>query len=249
MAFSACGNRPSNVLSEKKMEDVLFDLYIAETEIRENSAVFSNDSLRKQQLLHSVFKKHRIPEQRFDTSLVWYNAHLDKYIKINNRLTERYAFLIEKLQKEREKIIAQQTTHDTTFLYVSPMFMLQPAWRENIHAFRLDTLRPDLQKKYNVELLAMGIRDSVKPVLTFCIQCNDTNFIHRDTIAQNGKFAKQYSVPGYHKVESIYGNIHLPARSETPVLIGNFAVFQQKTTIPLMDSIYTTNFVYLCIAI
>jgi hypothetical protein len=222
------------------MEDVLFDLYIAETEIRENSFVFSNDSLRKQQLLNSVFKKHRLSEQTFDTSLVWYNANLEKFMKINGKVTERYTLLIENLQGEQERLKEQSTVRDTTFLYTSPAFLLQPALRSTIHAFRSDTSQLNVLKKYNVELLAMGITDSVKPVLTFCIQCNDTNFIHRDTIAQNGLFAKQYSVPGNRQVESIYGHLHLPPKNEHPVLVGNFVLFQQETTYLPTDSISTT---------
>jgi hypothetical protein len=221
------------------MEDVLFDLYIAEIEIKENSPVFSNDSLQKQQLLNSVFEKHKISEQTFDTSLVWYNANLEKYIKINDKLTARYTFFIEDLQKEKDKLTATATIHDTTFLYTSPAFMLQPALRSTIHAFRSDTSSLNLLKKYNVELLALGIRDSIKPVLTFCIQCKDTNFVYRDTIAQNGPFTTQYSVPGNHNVESIYGNLYLPPENPNPVLIGNFIVFQQKTTVLSIDSIST----------
>ena len=94
----ACTNRPFHVLPEKKMEDILFDLYIAETEIKENTILY-NDSL-KRELLQSVFKKHKISEQKFDTSLVWYNAHLEKYMKINDKLTERYTVLINTLQAE-----------------------------------------------------------------------------------------------------------------------------------------------------
>jgi hypothetical protein len=218
------------------MENVLFDLYIADTEIKENNVIFFNDSIRKQQLLNSVFKKHKISEQTFDTSLVWYNANLERYLKINNRLTERYALLIENLQKEREKIINRLTIHDTTFLHTSPVFILQSALKENIYAFRLDTSHLNAQKKYNVEFLAIGIRDSIKPVLTFCIQCNDSNFIHRDTIARNGRFVGQYSVPPKHKVESIYGNLYLTDKNENPVLFGNFTISQQQTTVlPMND--------------
>ena len=85
------------------MEDVLFDFYVAEAEIKENSAVFYSDSSQKT-VFQAVFKKHRISEQKFDTSLVWYNAHLDKYMKINEKLTERYTILIGKLHLEASQI-------------------------------------------------------------------------------------------------------------------------------------------------
>ncbi|MDR0540760.1 MAG: DUF4296 domain-containing protein [Dysgonamonadaceae bacterium] len=101
--FAACTGKPAYVLSDKKMENVLFDLYIAETEINENSTVFRTDSAKMQNLLQSVFKKHKISQAKFDTSLVWYNAHVDRYMKINTQLTERYGLLIEKLQAEIDR--------------------------------------------------------------------------------------------------------------------------------------------------
>jgi hypothetical protein len=93
------------------MENVLFDLYIAEAEIKENGPVFYSDSIRRQQLLHSVFEKHRISEQKFDTSLVWYNAHLDRYLKINEKLTVRYAALINNLQADIQR--TNRSSNDT----------------------------------------------------------------------------------------------------------------------------------------
>jgi hypothetical protein len=237
MFFSGCGGRPSYILSEKKMENVLFDLYIADIEIKENQTVFKNDSTRKQQLLNSVLKKHRITEQTFDTSLFWYNANLELYLKINDRLIERYTRSIENLQKEKENLINRLTIRDTTFLYRAEAFRLQSLLRENIHVFQSDTFIFDEQKKYDLEFFALGIKDTIKPILTFCIQCSDTNIVHRDTIAHNGRYTTQYSAPSYSKVESIYGYLYLPYENKHPVFIAYFNVFQQKITILPMDEI------------
>ena len=102
--FLACTGKPAYVLSDKKMENVLFDLYIAETEITENSRIFSNDSAKRQDLLQSVFKKHKISQAKFDTSLVWYNTDLKRYLKINTQVTERYGSWIDRLQAEVYRI-------------------------------------------------------------------------------------------------------------------------------------------------
>ena len=101
--FAACSDRPAYVLTDKKMENVLFDLYIAETEITENSMSFYNDSVKKQNLLQSVFKKHKVSQAKFDTSLVWYNANLKRYLKINTQVNERYGQRIGELQTEDKR--------------------------------------------------------------------------------------------------------------------------------------------------
>jgi hypothetical protein len=102
--FVACTGKPMHVLSDKKMENLLFDLYLAETEINDNPAVFRNDSARTQDFLQSVFRKHHTSQAKFDTSLVWYNAHMDRYLKINTQLTERYNRLIRQLETEAERL-------------------------------------------------------------------------------------------------------------------------------------------------
>jgi hypothetical protein len=236
----ACSSRPSYVLSDKKMENLLFDLYIAETEIKENASVFLNDSLQKRQLLHSVFEKHRVSEQTFDTSLVWYNANLDKYFKIIEKVTERYTILIEDLKKEKDRLIAQLTVRDTTFLYTTPAFTLRSAWRENIHAFKTDTFHLNEFQEYNVEFWAMGIRDSVPaPILTFCIQCKDTTLVYRDTLVHNGLISKQYTLPIKNTAKSVFGSLYLPPENENPLLIGNFTVYRQKAIPPSPETLYS----------
>jgi hypothetical protein len=230
----SCSKRPSHVLSDEKMEHILFDLYIAETEINENRPVFSDDSLRRQQLLHSVFKRHKVSEQAFDTSLVWYNANLDKYLKIIENVTERYTVLIEDLKGERDRLLARLTTRDTTLLYTAPVFTLQNGWRDNIRAFRTDTAHLNALKEYNVAFSAIGgVRDSVSlPVFTICIRCDDTTFVYRDTLVHSGAFARQYTLPQRHTVQSVFGHFYLPSGNKSPLHIGNFAVYQQKTTLP-----------------
>jgi hypothetical protein len=225
------------------MENVLFDLYIAETEMRENTSVFSNDSLQKQQLLRSVFEKHKVSEQTFDTSLAWYNANLEKYLKIVEKVAARYTSSIEDLKTDKDRLTAELTVRDTTFLYTSSAFTLQSEWRENIHAFKTDTVHLNALKEYDVELLALGIRDSVPlPVLTFCIQCKDTTFVYRDTLLRNGLFSKQYTLLPEYTAKSVFGNLHLPSENKHSLLIGNFAVYQQKITLPSPETLYSEKF-------
>jgi uncharacterized protein YcfL len=103
LCLIACTSKPSYVLSDKKMENVLFDLYLAEAGVTENAALFYNDSVKKQEFLQSVFKKHHTTQAKFDTSLVWYNAHMQRYMKINTQLTDRYDRLIRQLETEAER--------------------------------------------------------------------------------------------------------------------------------------------------
>ena len=231
--FSSCGNRPSSVLSEKKMESVLYDLYIAEIEIRHNASEFNRDTLLKGQLLESVFKKNRISKAKFDTSLVWYVANLEKYNKINDRLIARYDVEIALLQKQQEEIEKKknETVTDTTFIYSPETIIIHPAYRNNLFSFIIDEkVQLNKQKRYYIEFQTIGINNITKPpIFTFNIQCNDTTYVYRDTIKEDIFYKKDHFLPLMKRAQKIYGSIYIPEEINKPIFITNFNITQRKT--------------------
>ena len=87
IAFS-CQNRPSEVLSRKKMENVMYDMYIAEAIIDNDYQKFA-ESQNKEALIEQVLEKHKISEARWDTSLSWYSDNIDLYLRINDSVKSR----------------------------------------------------------------------------------------------------------------------------------------------------------------
>lgn len=77
----ACSNVPDGILPEKKMRDVMVDVYLAEALIETNRAVYP-DTVRKAALFQSVFRKHNITEAMYDSSLVWYGMNMDIYMRV-----------------------------------------------------------------------------------------------------------------------------------------------------------------------
>ena len=55
MVFS-CKNRPNEVMPRKKMENVMYDMYIAESIIDHNYQSFNNPE-KKEALINKVFQK------------------------------------------------------------------------------------------------------------------------------------------------------------------------------------------------
>ncbi|MDR1372609.1 MAG: DUF4296 domain-containing protein [Dysgonamonadaceae bacterium] len=102
LIFTACRNSPYKILSDRKMEALLFDLYIAEAGMNNNITVFAQDSARKSQLLESVLKLHDVTRAQLDSSLLWYAGNLDRYIKVNENVERRYVSLIENLDRQQQ---------------------------------------------------------------------------------------------------------------------------------------------------
>jgi len=226
----ACSNRPSYVLSEKKMEKVLFDIYLAEAEINANSNIFSSDSARKQEFLNSVLKKHKITEAVLDTSLFWYSGHLDKYYKINTNVKMRFTQMADNLRRQevattKKSIIAEGSG------FVLPVdnerFLLRITdLPNNVHTFKADTFLNRYGGKYELQFNILGVSASLNPVVTLCVQCIDTVFVKRDTISRNGLFTFSVDIPQQKQAKTLYGSIHFPdIRSGMGIFIQDFTLF------------------------
>ena len=210
------------------MENVLYDLYIAEVEIDDNYFFFNNDSTRKQNLLNSVFKKHHINEQTFDTSLVWYNKNLDKYLKINTKVEDRLSALADTLKKQidfAEESARRANTKnllpDTTFFFLQASGLFQ-----NRYVFKVET--PELNSTHSLSLNfdVLGINDSIYPVLTFYMQCVDTTIVYCDTLQSNMHYSKPFSIPKEQKLNVIHASFFIPDKEKALIFFNDVSILK-----------------------
>ncbi|MCD7714020.1 MAG: DUF4296 domain-containing protein [Prevotella sp.] len=80
-----CGERKKMILSERKMEDVLFDYHLAEGISRHQNA----DSATQAHYFDLVLKKHNVTREEFDSSMVYYMTHADRMYAIYDKLSDR----------------------------------------------------------------------------------------------------------------------------------------------------------------
>ena len=80
---------PGEYLSEKEMENVLYDFHIAEAMANDNSRQDGDAAMITYR--EAVFKKHGITAAEFDSSMVYYMRHTkllhDIYVELGDRLT------------------------------------------------------------------------------------------------------------------------------------------------------------------
>ena len=92
----ACGRTPGGVISVNEMADLIVDLQLADSYIETHINDFDSDS-SKMVIKQSIFKKHGITQQEYDSSLVWYAHNMEEY-------TKAYDKAIGKLQNRYEKL-------------------------------------------------------------------------------------------------------------------------------------------------
>ena len=103
--FVSCERRPDDVVSRRKMEEILYDYHKAQAMLSHMGD--NEENITSAEMINAVFEKHGITEAQFDSSLVWYNAHSEDLKKIYDNLVERYT-------EENEALALQLGSHELT---------------------------------------------------------------------------------------------------------------------------------------
>ena len=217
--FYSCQNRPNEVLSRKKMESVMYDMYIAEAIIESDYQDY-NDPEKKEALIDKVLEKHKISEARWDTSLSWYSDKIDVYLQINDSVKSRIKRKQNEIDKEQKLIAARNNSTPTKSPdYIPPNFRIATLGCERGFKFNLDSTQ--LSEKFGeadtmfFQFKLLGIHPleshSLKSMLK--IDYADTTLYQGAMLTEN----KAYSFPIVRYIEqdtvvSVNGFVNLSGK-------------------------------------
>ena len=96
--FLSCSpSRPRGILSKQKMTDVLVDYHLAQgmAETQAGSA-----DIARYKYIQAVFKKHRITEAVFDSSMIYYSGRAEEFTHIYDNVVTRVQAQAERMGLE-----------------------------------------------------------------------------------------------------------------------------------------------------
>ncbi len=99
LSLLSCGKTPSGVLSQNEMADLIVDLQLADAYIDTHISEFETDS-SKMVIKQSIFNKHGITQQDYDSSLVWYAHNMEDYIKAYDKAVHKLQKRFDKMSKD-----------------------------------------------------------------------------------------------------------------------------------------------------
>ena len=102
LSLISCDKTPHGVISINHMADLIADLQIAEAYMEHHPTEFADDS-SKLVMKQSVFKKHGITIQEYDSSLVWYAHNMEDYVKAHDKALNKIQARYDKLVKNGDK--------------------------------------------------------------------------------------------------------------------------------------------------
>lgn len=110
MLAAGCSRRPSMVLGQEDMAQLMADLHEAEGLVDQNYTVYRSDS-SKLRLRQAVYVKHGVTQAEVDSSLAWYGYNIERYTKVYDRVLE----ILEKRLKSVRSQGGEASRPDMTF--------------------------------------------------------------------------------------------------------------------------------------
>lgn len=141
ISLLSCSDRPSNVLKEDKMVDLLVDMELAEAYV--NTQAFSSQD--KEGIGKQVLEAHGVSEETLDTTLAWYGRNMDEY-------TELFTKVDAEIEKRKEKYVDHMEVNkesDNLWPYSSHM-LISPL--SGYEAFVFSLTNPDIEKGEKIKL-------------------------------------------------------------------------------------------------
>ncbi len=217
--FTSC-SRPKEVLSRKKMEKLMYDIYIAES-IIENDLQNFDSPQKKEALINEVFQKNKITQAQWDSSLTWYSDRIDLYLRINdsvkNRLQREHKLLESQLNNQLllEQRSAQQQGLST---FIPTNYTFDGTTNQNGFRFRfnssdIEANMPQPTSEYTFRVF--GITPSPTAVLKsfLMLEYKDTTIYRVNNISENGTYTHTINkYIGNDTIQNMIGFMRLQSR-------------------------------------
>jgi len=194
IAISAC-QHPKNVLDKKRMENLMYDVYIAEALIDNDYSNFDSPQ-KKEAFFNSIFEKHHTTQEQWDTSLVYYSDKLDIYLRMNDSVKSRIQQLQKVLEYEQnQKVQLEKNIHRRikTTTYIPPLYSFAEADIRQGFRFRLDSASVSTQigqDHFDFRFDVAGIPPTSHPTLksVLMLEYKDTTIYQTNNISQNQSY-------------------------------------------------------------
>ena len=118
--LSCIPTTPSQYIQPDDMEDILVDFHLVRALAHNSNLPYDSIPFYQAQYMESVFRKHGITQEQFDSSMVYYYTRADRfeavYRRVANRLEER-ALILGATESEIGKYSSLNATGDTANIW------------------------------------------------------------------------------------------------------------------------------------
>ncbi|NDV78528.1 DUF4296 domain-containing protein [Dysgonomonas sp. 511] len=233
--LAACSRRPSYVISEKKMVDVLYDIQLAQAIYNTDKQFFGDEN--KDALVESVLQKYKITQAELDSSLLWYADNIGYYEVISDSVASKL--------RAQSNLLAQQSQSAKG---TGPLLIIPRLYKLTVHTPTLSFVI-DSAKMKDIDVSKFSLRFDVQGVNRITNIETSLFFTYKDTVVQNTLDVNTDSRYSLHRpnlpdslLKSISGYIHMKGNMyDIPrnVLLYNISYLDSVSV--AQDSLETTS--------
>lgn len=250
IVVSSC-RQSGKVLDRKKMENVMYDVYVAESMMDNDYQTFSTPQ-KKEAFIHSIFEKHKITQVQWDSSLAYYSDNIALYLRMNDSVKIRIQKAQSIFEKEQNQITAREQAIEQmkSSSYIPATFLFSQVSLSGGLRFRLDSMNV-AQKiteddfSFSFDVFGMPKRDSLILKTVLVLEYKDTTIYREDNIAQDEtyksketKYIKNDTLKVIDTLRTISGFVRLQPLAKTTDRIGLYHIHLGK---PKTDSIQNST--------
>lgn len=221
-------SRPSNVLSEDKMVDLMVDMELTEAYLNTQPSV-SNST--RTEMGRRVLELHGVSEESLDTTLAWYGRNMDSYEAL-------FAKVDKEIMKKRKKytdVPGQKSTEADNLWIFGEHQILSPLAGTDIFSFSFPN--NDIAKGSKVEL-SMYLPNPVGGKGMFGVEYKDG---HGEAAINNfssrNKITITLQTDTAQEVRKLFGQIAFKDLKEEPLYIDSISI----RTLPIDSTEYRST--------
>lgn len=215
---SSCQDKPKEVLNRKKMEQLMYDIYIAEAAMEIDYQSFGSPE-EKEAYINKVFLNRNVTQAQWDTSLSWYSDRIDLYLKMNDSVKAR-------LKRAQTDVDSKMKLYNTRTVepepeiysasYIPRVYSFKtPGTQKRGFRFQLDSTEistriSDNFLSFNLKAIGIPSLDNSRLTSALTLVYSDTTVYKFQNIEENRSYNTQ--IPKYvnnDSLKQIFGFVHL----------------------------------------
>jgi len=206
---TSCSRVPKHILSENKMRSIIYDMQLAEAIVETEPEIYRTSDER-QLIYDAVFAKHKITQNLYDSSLIWYGQNMDLYMRINKLVVKDIEQRIEALGDiQPDPLSGEVSARDSIDIWIFDRnFSLTPEKTFNTLTFNISPLKPySSGSSYIFSVNVWGVSPSMKhkPVISIRAVQDDTIISVNTQITGDGYYEAILRTVATKQVKRLYG--------------------------------------------
>ncbi len=216
VSLTGCRHKPSNVLSESELVDLMVDMQLAEaySEVTNGAHAIGEERWKNGA---AVLKAHNVTAEQLDSTLSWYGRNIDDFNKLYDKVDKKL------IAKRNKALGSDAKVEDKDDIWPYGKYMLfSPLSSSSSFAFSLPA--PAVGKGESFELsMYMGQQKSPKLMLAVDYEDGTTDMTTRSYMREMLATIKLQSDTG-KIIKRLYGVIRVPSRSDLPVRLDSISL-------------------------